>query len=156
MAVSITLERAILKGWASIQASSAAMISGARVMFVGLRNLISCMDCTLAHCCANVNTCAHTYVDRRGVVPYDILKLMNSGKDWPPMETREEVSFLQAMTRFTEAVRKIAFEMPPPNQYTPRFIALVVEAEQRILREADEHHRRYRQLIRNLAKLKKE
>lgn len=47
MAVSMTLERAILKGWASIQASSAAMTSGARVMFVGLRDLMSNMDAHL-------------------------------------------------------------------------------------------------------------
>lgn len=33
---------------------------------------------------------------------------------------------------FIEAVKKLAFEMPPPNEYTPRFIELCAWAEYKV------------------------
>lgn len=32
---------------------------------------------------------------------------------------------------FSEAVKQIAFEMPAPNEFTPRFVMIAIEAERR-------------------------
>ena len=36
---------------------------------------------------------------------------------------------------FIDAVRRLAFEMPPPNTYTPRFVQLCIEARAALAEE---------------------
>lgn len=83
MAVSITLERAILKGWASIQASSAAMTSGASVMFVGLRDLMSNMDAHLRKS-VQMSTRVRTCVDMPTASFYAMLQGRNDEEEEGP------------------------------------------------------------------------
>ena len=33
---------------------------------------------------------------------------------------------------FIEAIKKLAFEMPPPNAYTPRFVEMCIWAERKL------------------------
>jgi hypothetical protein len=48
--------------------------------------------------------------------------------------TAERDALREALKAFTKQVNKIAWEMPPPNSYTPQFLMLCGEAE-RIARE---------------------
>ena len=52
------------------------------------------------------------------------------------------------MKVFVEAVEKLAFEMRPPNAYTPRFVQLCVEAR----RWLAEYHRPKEERMLNLLK----
>lgn len=41
---------------------------------------------------------------------------------------------IDAMLAFVEAVRRLAFEMPAPNEYTPRFVLMCIAADARLRR----------------------
>jgi hypothetical protein len=54
---------------------------------------------------------------------------------WRRILHTEPPSFHQAaasMKRFADAVEKLAFSMPAPNPYTPKFVQLAIEAMQAI------------------------
>lgn len=48
---------------------------------------------------------------------------------------REVEDIRRQMLAFAAAVKRLAFEMPPPNEYTPKFVQMALAAE-RIAREA--------------------
>jgi hypothetical protein len=76
---------------------------------------------------------AGTFGNMRRLWDADLLTM------FPALNTRRESDtptlkpsvneLVEAMKSFTNAVEKLAFSMPAPNDYTPKFIQLVVQAQ---------------------------
>lgn len=57
---------------------------------------------------------------------------------------------------FIDAVERLAFDMKPPNPYTPQFVQLCVEARTRLMRPEVEEHLTAEQAVRRIDELHEE
>jgi len=60
-------------------------------------------------------------------------------------------TLISDMKNFAEAVKSLAFKMPPPNEFTPQFVMLAQAAERIAQEHEDIQRAQYRKLIRSLS-----
>ena len=60
--------------------------------------------------------------------------------------------FKKNMAEFIDLVERLAFDIPAPNEHTPKLVQAAVEARHSLRLYERDQKQRYRQLMRNMSK----